>query len=80
MTSAEWNEAFDKGDPERMGRALLAAIRQAHEEQDEGQPIEYGPYGGADIGELAPMSDGTERPAYVLDLCTRAAAILRDQG
>jgi hypothetical protein len=77
MTSAEWNEAFRKGDPAAVGQMILAAIRQAHAEQT---AIPDDDYRITDIGELAPTRDGSERPDYVIKLCTRAGSILRDQG
>jgi hypothetical protein len=77
MTGPEWNEAFDKGSPESIGQALLAAIRQAHAEQT---AIPDDDYRVTDIGELAPMRDGSDRPDYVHKLMVRVGGILADQG
>lgn len=77
MTSAEWEQQFRQGDPVAVGQRLLAAIRQAHDEQT---AIPDDDYRVTDIGELAPMRGGGDRPDYVHKLMTRAGQILRDQG
>lgn len=77
MTAAEWAAAFRRGDPDTLGCALLAALRQAHLEQ---KALSDDGYAVTDIGELATAADGSDRPDYVLMLMRRVGAILQDQG
>lgn len=76
MTQAEWMDAFRRGDPENIGRAVLAAIQQAYAEQS----ATGNRYEVSDIGELAPMKDGSDRPNYVMQLCVRAGQLLCEHG
>lgn len=69
MTSAEWKEAADRGDPRTLGLALLAAVRHAYAES---QAVRE----ARDIGELAP---GFDRDV-IEPLMTRAGEVLREQG
>ncbi len=69
MTTAEWTDAFRKGDKRAMATTLLVALRHAHgEAKNDGRE--------PDIGELA---TGFDRDA-VLSLLERTVTILGEAG
>lgn len=73
MTQSEWMDAFRRGDPVNIGRAVLDCLREAYSEM-----IATGHPGNTpDIGELAP-NFGTTPP--VLDFAVKVGQKMREHG
>lgn len=73
MTQAEWMDAFRRGDPVNIGRAVLDCLHEAYSEMI----VTGRPGNTPDIGELAPGSDTT---AYVLDFAVKVGQKMREHG
>lgn len=70
MTSAEWQDAFRRGDPESIGKAVLRAIHEAYGNRVTGTT--------PDIGQLAPGHGGSD--ADDLQFCIQVGQVMREYG
>lgn len=72
MTTPEWMDAFRRGDPENIGKAVLACIHEAYHRQS---AVEH----PIDIGELEPVT-GRNSAAVDLEFCVLVGQVMREHG